>query len=68
MATQSKEFNRICEAFEVLSNAQFKAIYDAFGETVLKDGFSPEETKMYNGGKQLPLQYRWKGNAQAIYD
>ena len=50
MATQSKEFNRICEAFEVLSNPKFKAIFDAFGETVLKDGFSPEQAKQYNEG------------------
>lgn len=57
MATQSKEFNRICEAFEVLSNPQFKAIYDAFGEIVLKEGFTPEEAKLHNNGKQLPFQY-----------
>jgi len=50
MATQSKEFNRICEAFEVLSNPQFKAVYDAFGEIVLKEGFSPEQAKKHNGG------------------
>lgn len=43
MATQSKHFNRICEAFEVLSNPKFKSIYDAFGEIVLKEGFSEED-------------------------
>jgi len=41
----------------VLSNPQFKAIYDAFGEIVLKEGFTPEEAKLHNNGKQLPFQY-----------
>lgn len=45
-----------------------KAIYDSFGEIVLKEGFSPEEAKLHNGGKQLPISYWWKGNGQQIYD
>ena len=33
-----QRFHEICEAYEVLSNLQYKTIYDQFGEEVLKEG------------------------------
>ena len=63
MATGGKHFSAICESFEVLSNPQFKAIYDAYGEVVLKQGFAPEDKRDLHG-----VQYRWKGSADKIFN
>lgn len=32
------KFQLICEAYEVLSNSQLKAIYETYGEEVLRQG------------------------------
>ena len=62
MATNAKQFNLICEAFEVLSDHKYKAIYDAYGETVLKNNFSYEDN-----GDNKGVQYRWKNNANGKF-
>ena len=63
MATNAKHFNKICEAFEVLSNPEFKSVYDAYGEQVLKEGFEPEAKQDLRG-----VQYRWKGDGNKIFE
>ncbi len=62
MATNAKQFANVCEAFEVLSNEKYKAIFDAYGEIVLKHGFDPK-LKMDFGGC-----YQFKGNAHDIFN
>jgi len=40
------KFHLICEAYEVLSSSQLKAIYETYGENVLRQG-----VKGPDGGK-----------------
>ena len=62
MATNAQQFANVCEAFEVLSNPKFKAIFDAYGEKVLKHGFEPDQNMDFEG------VYQYKGNAHEIFD
>lgn len=62
MATNAQQFANVCEAFEVLSNPEFKAIYDAYGEKVLKHGFDPDKNMNFSG------VYQWKGNSHEIFN
>lgn len=44
------KFDELCEAYEVLSNVELKAIYDKFGEYGLKEGvILPNGTKCGGG-------------------
>lgn len=46
MATNQIKFGEICEAFDVLSNLEHRAIYDTYGEYALKEGITtPEGSK-----------------------
>ena len=36
--TNMRKFNQICEAYEVLSNKEHKAVFDSMGEAGLKTG------------------------------
>lgn len=47
------KFQLICEAYEVLSNSQLKAIYETYGEDVLRQGILGPD-----GGKQLSMANR----------
>ena len=38
MAVNSVKFAQVCEAHDVLSNSETKAIYDVYGEYGLKEG------------------------------
>ena len=62
MATNAKQFASVWEAFEVLSNPEYKAIYDAYGEKVLKHGL--------DSGLKMDFQgvYQYKGNANEIFN
>jgi DnaJ-class molecular chaperone len=62
MATNAQQFASVCEAYEVLSNAEYKAIYDAYGEKVLKHGFEPDKHMDFEG------VYQYKGNAHDIFN
>ena len=63
MATNAKQFSLICEAFDVLSSYNHKSIYDAYGLTVLKNKFAPEQK-----GDSKGVQYIWKNNANEIFE
>ena len=56
------EFALIGEAYEVLSNPTYKAIYDQFGEQVLKEGFP------HHAQQALPNIYRFNANALQIFE
>lgn len=62
MATNAQQFANVCEAYEVLSNQEYKAIYDAYGEKVLKHGFDPDKNMNFSG------IYQFKGNANEIFN
>ena len=49
-------FSKIAESYEVLSNPQWKAIYDQYGEKILKNGIS-------NNKGSIPI-YVFRGNAE----
>lgn len=60
MALNAQRFAQICEAHDVLSNVETKAIYDIYGEYGLKEGCVTPEGKKYGGGyflKQEPESY-----------
>ena len=42
--TNMRKFNQICEAYEVLSNKDHKAVFDGMGETGLKTGISANDS------------------------
>jgi len=42
--TNMRKFNQICEAYEVLSNKDHKAVFDAMGETGLKTGIAANDS------------------------
>ena len=67
------KFHKVCEAYEVLSNrkfklmcnvcaAQWKAIYDQYGPSILKLGLLDEAT-----GKRFGA-YSYRGNCYQIFD
>lgn len=62
MATNAQQFANVCEAYEVLSNPEYKAIFDAYGEKVLKHGFEPDKSMDFEG------VYQYKGNAHEIFN
>jgi DnaJ-class molecular chaperone len=59
--SSQREFNRICEAYEVLSNAEFKAIYDKSGISGLKNGTTKKKDGKFIGG------YSFQGNSFEIF-
>jgi DnaJ-class molecular chaperone len=70
MATHSFRFAEICEAYEVLSDQTRKAIYDKFGEDILKEGL--ENSK---GGRDAKIEkldkrggYKFGGNSFEIFE
>ncbi len=63
VAQANFKFAEVCEAYEVLSNAELREIYDRYGEELLKSGVPPEKTE---GSKKNPVVtrggYRFSGN------
>lgn len=60
LASNTLKFNQVCEAFDVLYNAETKAIYDEYGEYGLKEGIQrPDGTKIGGGYflKKSPENY-----------
>ena len=53
-------FNDVCEAYEVLSDAEKRSVYDVYGIEKLKNGF-------YNENNDLVGCYEFKGNADEIF-
>lgn len=62
MQVNQLKFDEMCEAFEVLSNSELKAIYDKYGEYGLKEGIIGSDGKKYGGG------FFMKRQAQEIFD
>ncbi|CDW88811.1 c-terminal region family protein [Stylonychia lemnae] len=56
-----QKFHEICEAYEILSNLQFKTIYDQFGEDVLREGLRDDKGN-FTGG------YVYQQNCYQIFD
>lgn len=61
LAESHAEFNRVCEAYEVLSNPSFKHQYDQHGEVGLKNGTTRKKT-----GKTIG-SYCFRGNSLEIF-
>ena len=61
LAESHTEFNKVCEAYEVLSNPKFKAEYDQNGEVGLKNGTTRRKTGKVIGG------YSFAGNGLEIF-
>ena len=60
IAANTYKFSQIAEAYEVLSDPGKKAIYDQYGEIVLKEGLPGK------GGKSRC--YKYAGNALEIFE
>jgi DnaJ-class molecular chaperone len=56
------KFNKICEAYQVLSNLQHKRIYDMFGEDGLKNGVTNPVDGTHSGS------YAYFGNSIEIFE
>ena len=67
LAASQKQFNLVCEAYDVLSNPERKAVYDKYGEAGLKNGIPEfrEDTKTYSNA--LSAGYCFKGNTFDIF-
>ena len=67
LAASQKQFNLICEAYDVLSNTERKAVYDKNGEAGLKNGIPKynEDTKTFSNA--LSAGYCFKGNTFDIF-
>ena len=61
LAVSHIEFNKVCEAYEVLSSPQLKIDYDQHGEVGLKNG----TTKKTNG--KVIGSYTFAGNSMQIF-
>ena len=61
LAKSHIEFDKVCEAYEVLSNPKFKAEYDQHGETGLKNGTTRKKTGKIVGS------YNFSGNSLEIF-
>ena len=59
--SSQRAFNQICEAYEVLSNADFKATYDKSGIDALKNGATKKKDGKFLGG------YCFSGNSFEIF-
>lgn len=38
-----EKFNKVCEAYEILSNDRLRSVYDRFGDESLLNGFKNED-------------------------
>jgi DnaJ-class molecular chaperone len=63
LSTNQKEFSKVCEAYDVLSNADRKSTYDKYGENGLKNGIPKK--KEY--GKTIG-GYCFEGNCFQIFE
>lgn len=61
MQIHLEKFHEICEAFEILSNPQWKTIFDQYGEEILRTGVKDAEGQ-YHGG------YVYQQNCYQIFD
>lgn len=63
LSSNQKEFSKVCEAFDVLSDSEKKSIYDKYGEVGLKNGIPKK--KEY--GKSIG-GYCFQGNSFEIFE
>ena len=63
LSSNQKEFSKVCEAYDVLSNNNLKSIYDKYGESGLKNGIPKK--KEY--GKAIG-GYTFEGNCFQIFE
>ena len=61
LALATFAFSEICEAYEVLSTAELKEIYDKYGEELMKIGV-PDRKYVFKGG------YKFQGNSHEIFE
>lgn len=55
------QFNKICEAYDVLSNSELKAVFDKYGEYGLKNGVTNDQGEKLGG-------YIFLGNSEDIFE
>ena len=60
-AAYADRFDAICEAWEVLSNPEYKGIFDKYGEYGLKEGIKNQQGQMIGG-------YTYLGNSEEIFE
>jgi len=59
--SNQREFNKVCEAYEVLSDPSFKIIFDKNGMDGLKNGTTKKKDGKFIGG------YNFNGDSFAIF-
>jgi DnaJ-class molecular chaperone len=71
IAQSNARLAEICEAYEVLSNAELRDIFDRYGEEMLKSGVPPE-IPLEKATKKKPSVvkggYRFSGNIDEIFE
>lgn len=73
LAISQAEFNKICEAYEVLSDPKLRAEYDQHGEVGLKNGTTRKKTGKVVGsycfrGNSIEIFQAFFGNANPFTD
>lgn len=67
LAVAQKKFNSICEAYDVLSDKDRRALYDKYGEVGLKAGIPEQDDDLKTHDKSLIAGYCFKGNTFEIF-
>lgn len=73
LAVSQAEFDKVCEAYEVLSSPGFKAAYDQNGMAGLKNGTTRKKTgkvigSYCYGGNSLEIFQAFFGNSNPFTD
>lgn len=58
-------FKRVSHAYDVLSDAKKRKLYDEFGEIGLREGFDPEQVRQYQSWQSgQPGGFQWSGRME----
>lgn len=60
-----ERFKDVSYAYDILSNAKTKSLYDEFGEIGLKDGFDAEVYRRYRSAQSGQSRVHWSGGHPA---